>query len=255
MKLFFSIFFLFLVEICFSQRKDLNIIVEYQIFFDTRMPFKIDATLFANDKIAIFQEKYSTKEKWEEKKSKLIEGTIMGGAKSTYDPYLKINHVKKEMFFFDRILDNNFLIKDNFVELNWVVGTETKYITGLTCIKATTSFRGRDWTVWFAPELPLPFGPWKLHGLPGLILEAHDSLNVYTMKATKIEFKTNDILNKDFKGLMNTKNRVPISYRQFLAETDEAMDNIHNKINQDHNFAAKRTPVQREGMELIYEWE
>ena len=38
---------------------------------------------------------------------------------------------------------------------------------------ATTHFRGRDWKVWFSEEIPLPLGPWKLGGLPGLILAAH----------------------------------------------------------------------------------
>ena len=38
---------------------------------------------------------------------------------------------------------------------------------------ATTHFRGREWKVWFSEEIPLSLGPWKLGGLPGLILAVH----------------------------------------------------------------------------------
>jgi GLPGLI family protein len=45
-------------------------------------------------------------------------------------------------------------------------------ILGMECHKATTTFRGRVWEVWFTEELPISLGPWKLGGLPGLILKA-----------------------------------------------------------------------------------
>ncbi len=46
---------------------------------------------------------------------------------------------------------------------------------GLHCQKATTHFKGRDYTAWFCPDLPLHVGPWKLNGLPGVIVQAYDA--------------------------------------------------------------------------------
>lgn len=57
-------------------------------------------------------------------------------------------------------------------EIDWEIGDSTKNILGYSCNVATTEYHGRKWTAWFAPDLPLPFGPWKLRGLPGLILQA-----------------------------------------------------------------------------------
>ena len=42
----------------------------------------------------------------------------------------------------------------------------------MKCNLATTKFRGREWKVWFTEEIPVSLGPWKLGGLPGLILKA-----------------------------------------------------------------------------------
>ena len=52
---------------------------------------------------------------------------------------------------------------------------------------ATTDFRGRHWTAWFATDIPVSDGPWKLGGLPGLILEAYDKGHQYTFTAVGLE--------------------------------------------------------------------
>lgn len=53
----------------------------------------------------------------------------------------------------------------------------TKTIMGYECQMATCKFRGREWTAWFALDIPISDGPWKLSGLPGLIMEAYDRGN------------------------------------------------------------------------------
>ena len=71
-------------------------------------------------------------------------------------------------------LVNNYLIEEQLTPIDWKISNETKVIKGLNCQQATAHFKGRDYTAWFCPDLPFQSGPWKLNGLPGLIIEAYD---------------------------------------------------------------------------------
>lgn len=68
----------------------------------------------------------------------------------------------------------------------WVVDTLTCELLGYHCLRASTHFGGRDWKVWFTPEIPLPVGPWKLWGLPGLVLRAEESQGLFSFVCTSI---------------------------------------------------------------------
>ncbi|MBR1520569.1 MAG: GLPGLI family protein [Bacteroidaceae bacterium] len=70
---------------------------------------------------------------------------------------------------------------------NWQIMGETKTIVGYQCQKATCSFRGRNYTAWFAVDIPLCYGPWKFCGLPGLILEVYDDKKEYVFECVGIE--------------------------------------------------------------------
>lgn len=66
-------------------------------------------------------------------------------------------------------------VKEKTPTLSWELYEETKTIGDFICHKAIVSFRGRNYTAWYTPQIPLPYGPWKLQGLPGVILEAYDT--------------------------------------------------------------------------------
>jgi GLPGLI family protein len=71
-------------------------------------------------------------------------------------------------------------VKEITPKINWKIEKDTKKIGNFVCKKAIANFRGRDYIAWFAIEISVPYGPWKLNGLPGLILEAYDkNKNVY----------------------------------------------------------------------------
>jgi GLPGLI family protein len=71
----------------------------------------------------------------------------------------------------------SYYVESDLQEINWTILPEIKKIGNYDCQKATGKFGGRTYDAWFTKEIPYQEGPWKLHGLPGLILEAYDTSN------------------------------------------------------------------------------
>lgn len=107
--------------------------------------------------------------------------------------------VKKiDMYVFNSVADGELTVYDEWGEepmyytedadeMQWtVVPDSVSTMLGYDCILAESDYHGRKWRAWFAPEIPLPFGPWKLHGLPGLILKA-DADGGFSFMATGLQ--------------------------------------------------------------------
>jgi GLPGLI family protein len=77
----------------------------------------------------------------------------------------------------DYVLVTEYLIAGPMPAIDWKISGDTATFGGLHCQEATGHFKGRDYIVWFCPDLPLHTGPWKLNGLPGVIVDAHDTKN------------------------------------------------------------------------------
>lgn len=69
----------------------------------------------------------------------------------------------------------------------WTLTNEKKQLDNLTLQKATTTWGARNWIAWFAKDIPFQEGPYKFHGLPGMIVEVSDDQNNYKFSRAKSE--------------------------------------------------------------------
>ena len=85
------------------------------------------------------------------------------------------------------VMMNAYIVNDVLPVINWHISTEKANFAELHCQKATCHFKGRDYTAWFCPDLPVRVGPWKLNGLPGVIVEAYDAKREVVFKFDQVE--------------------------------------------------------------------
>lgn len=124
------------------------------------------------------------------------DGTDTGSKLSDGPYYVTKSKTANRTTYYDKNGTEQFVMAEPLGDMQWkIIADSTTTILGYECIMATTDFHGRHWTAWFAPEIPLQDGPWKLCGLPGLILQADAAGNQYGFTATGIR----QTLNPDFK--------------------------------------------------------
>ena len=64
----------------------------------------------------------------------------------------------------------------------WKILPDKQKIGELETQKAETDLFGRKWTAWFAANIPIQDGPYKFHGLPGLIVKIEDETKSYSFE-------------------------------------------------------------------------
>ena len=88
--------------------------------------------------------------------------------------YVYKNFPEGKITVTDGLSLQDYVYEDELNAQDWQIQDSIKNILGYPCQKAKCNFRGRQWTAWFASSIPVSNGPWKLGGLPGLIMEAYD---------------------------------------------------------------------------------
>lgn len=107
--------------------------------------------------------------------------------RKTVRMYVEKDFGNSELKLYNRFGEDDGYYTEPFDELKWEIQTDsTATVLGYECFMATTHYHGREWKGWFAPEIPVQDGPWKLQGLPGLILKA-EADNGTVITATGIQ--------------------------------------------------------------------
>ncbi len=72
--------------------------------------------------------------------------------------------------------------------LDWAfVPDSTREILGYACNMAKTCFAGREYVAWYSVDIPLPYGPYKFYGLPGLVIEVEDLSKLYVWELKGVQ--------------------------------------------------------------------
>ena len=155
------------------------------------------------------------------------------------------------------VLNNKKIFYDDTIKnMNWALDPiQTKKIGSYLCHKATLEFRGTSWTAWFCMDLPIPFGPWKFKGLPGVILEiSDDQYKENTWVATNVVYPYvggTSILEK--KDNITSK----IKHKEFVKNKEEEASKFAEIIRSRAPKGAMLSDktIERKGPEKKYDWE
>ncbi|MDH6254067.1 GLPGLI family protein [Chryseobacterium sp. H1D6B] len=88
--------------------------------------------------------------------------------------------------YFNSLLSDEYLVKDTRKQ-QWKILSDKEKIGDFNAQKAVCDFAGRKWTAWFTTDIPIQDGPYKFHGLPGLIIKLEDNTHshIFELKGVK----------------------------------------------------------------------
>ena len=122
--------------------------------------------------------------------------------------FLYWNLTEGKMSVYTSIFGSKYLVEEDIPVMDWEIAEDSvQTILDYECHKATTAFRGRVWTVWYAEDIPVSLGPWKLNGLPGMILQAEcNNYNIITASS------------------ITTSHLTPVTFYNFLGHKFEPVE-------------------------------
>jgi GLPGLI family protein len=197
--------------------------------------------LYFNRNFSYSKEKDITKAKNEKSQEDKPMGTqvnIVVGRKNITSKYY-YNSINS-FYFRDNFFDEVMLVKEEKLKAFWKLHSETKKLSNFLCKKATIRFRGRDYIAWYTEQIPVPYGPWKLRNLPGIILEFYDTEKVFHAVANKIKVgEDNCLFEFDNKELENA-----MSLNAYLKRKEELIDNMFAEMSSRRSKGSK--PFKRD---------
>ena len=104
-----------------------------------------------------------------------------------YVPTTWLNYPQGKITSVETVPPYRYLTSEKIEKINWTLQAEYDTICGHLSQKATGRYGGRLWMVWFAGNLPTRWGPWRLNGLPGLIMRAVSDDGIHCFECRHVE--------------------------------------------------------------------
>lgn len=142
--------------------------------------------------------------------------------------FLKRNFEENTIYDVMTLLGKTYILEDSLRAPNWKILNDMKEVAGHICMNAywEDTLKQQRIVAWFALDMPVPAGPERLCGLPGLILEADVNDGALILTADRItEKKLTTELNlpkKKIKGKKITEAEYLDILKKHIAEKRKA---------------------------------
>ena len=121
-----------------------------------------------------------------------------------FKEFLLENANTKRLSYYGKVSIDSYTYQEDIPQIDWVLSDSTKMICGYLCHQATATFRGRNWVAWYC-DIPKSVGPWKLNGLPGLILAAQTEDKEHDFTAISVRKSSSSITIPDKEYFKTTR--------------------------------------------------
>lgn len=157
-------------------------------------------------------------------------GNSLVSALPKYDINTTIHKkIKKNKLTISESIADKWYSTDFTFPTTWFLENDVKTIHSYKCKKAKISFGGRIWHAWYAPEIPFQDGPYKFHGLPGLILEIYSEDGDYSFTTSGIIHSEAQII--PVKSVTLSKEQL-LRLKQLIAKDPSAQLILNANLNQ-----------------------
>lgn len=105
-------------------------------------------------------------------------------------PQVWTNYPEGQVTVRDAIPPSIYETQEQRKNIKWTLNDDTLTVAGYQCKTAVCQLHGLKWTVSYAEDIPTTAGPWKLCGLPGLIVEAVSDDGTHRFTLTELQHAT-----------------------------------------------------------------
>lgn len=189
-----SLFILLLSHtLVFSQEKKnqtLQVVYSQTLSYEGLPSFTQNAFLTVNDKASLYEIDVLNEANFIDEQDfgdgKDGNSQILIRSRPKSNPVFFKSLKNRTIYNYESVFNKLFVVKISYDPFKWTIMDDYKTILGYKCQKATLDYRGRNYTAYFATEIPFNAGPWKFSGLPGTILEIKEENDVFNILASKV---------------------------------------------------------------------